>query len=42
VIATGGYDGSLCLTDIRDGNSNVMNRTRGRSFFYGVENEALT
>lgn len=29
VIASGGYDGVECLTDIRDPHGNVMNRTRG-------------
>ncbi|CAK5284390.1 unnamed protein product [Mycena citricolor] len=28
VIATGGYDGLECLTDIRDGHGSIMNRTR--------------
>jgi WD40 repeat protein len=32
VIASGGYDGVECLTDIRDPHGNVMNRTRGKSF----------
>jgi transcription factor C subunit 6 len=30
VIASGGYDGVECLTDIRDLHGNVMNRTRGK------------
>ena len=30
VIASGGYDGVECLTDIREGNGCVMNRTRGK------------
>ena len=29
VIASGGYDGLECITDIRDPVSNAMNRTRG-------------
>ena len=29
VIASGGYDGMECLTDIRDGHGAVINRTRG-------------
>ncbi|EPQ57804.1 hypothetical protein GLOTRDRAFT_114438 [Gloeophyllum trabeum ATCC 11539] len=29
VIASGGYDGLECLTDIRDPHGNVFNRTRG-------------
>ena len=29
VIASGGYDGVECLTDIRDMCGNVINRTRG-------------
>lgn len=28
VVVTGGYDGMVCLTDIRDGHRAVMNRTR--------------
>ncbi|KAK0439584.1 hypothetical protein EV421DRAFT_2010452 [Armillaria borealis] len=28
VIASGGYDGMECMTDIRDGRGSVMNRTR--------------
>ncbi|KXN81270.1 Transcription factor tau subunit sfc6 [Leucoagaricus sp. SymC.cos] len=28
VIASGGYDGMECMTDIREGHGNVMNRTR--------------
>jgi hypothetical protein len=32
VIATGGYDGLQCLTDIREGAGCVMNRTRGETF----------
>lgn len=31
VIASGGYDGLECITDIRDPVSNAMNRTRGIS-----------
>ena len=34
VIASGGYDGVECLTDIREGHGSVMNRTRGSHFFY--------
>jgi hypothetical protein len=33
VIASGGYDGVECLTDVREGIPYVMNRTRGDSFF---------
>lgn len=29
VIASGGYDGVECLTDIREGRGSIMNRTRG-------------
>ena len=29
VIASGGYDGMECMTDIREGRGVVMNRTRG-------------
>lgn len=29
VIASGGYDGLQCLTDIRDVGGHVFNRTRG-------------
>lgn len=29
VIASGGYDGMECMTDIREGRGSVMNRTRG-------------
>ena len=29
VIASGGYDGMECLTDIRDGHGAVINRTKG-------------
>ena len=31
LIASGGYDGMECLTDIRDGHAVVINRTRGFS-----------
>jgi len=31
VIASGGYDGMECLTDIREGRRSVVNRTRGPS-----------
>lgn len=34
VIASGGYDGVECLTDIREGHGSVMNRTRGARLFY--------
>lgn len=42
VIATGGYDGILCLTDIREPHGNAMNRTRGNLLFritlkHGIE-----
>ena len=30
VIASGGYDGLQCLTDIRDIGGHVFNRTRGQ------------
>lgn len=30
VIASGGYDGVECLTDIREASGCVMNRTRGK------------
>ncbi len=30
VIATGGYDGMECVTDVREGMGNALNRTRGR------------
>ena len=33
VIASGGYDGVECLTDIRDMCGNVINRTRGEYAF---------
>ena len=36
VIASGGYDGMECLTDIRDGHGVVINRTRG--FFMSFQN----
>lgn len=29
IIASGGYDGVECMTDIREGHGSVMNRTRG-------------
>jgi len=29
VIASGGYDGVECLTDIREPHGHVVNRTRG-------------
>lgn len=29
VVATGGYDGLECMTDIREGHGSIMNRTRG-------------
>jgi hypothetical protein len=29
IIASGGYDGVECITDIREGQGNAMNRTRG-------------
>jgi len=31
IIASGGYDGMECLTDIREGRRSVVNRTRGSS-----------
>jgi transcription factor C subunit 6 len=31
VIASAGYDGMECLTDVRQGHGSVMNRTRGMS-----------
>ena len=33
VIASGGYDGVECLTDIREPHGNVVNRTRGTFHF---------
>lgn len=30
IIASGGYDGVECLTDIREPHGNVVNRTRGK------------
>lgn len=30
VLATGGYDGLECLTDIREPHGNIVNRTRGQ------------
>lgn len=29
VVASGGYDGMECVTDLREGVGNVLNRTRG-------------
>jgi transcription factor C subunit 6 len=34
VIASGGYDGLQCLTDIRDLGGHIFNRTRGTVTFY--------
>lgn len=39
VIASGGYDGSECLTDIREGRGAIMNRTRG-AFMKNFSEEA--
>lgn len=36
VIASGGYDGVECLTDIRELAGHIMNRTRGRWFRFCV------
>jgi len=33
VIASAGYDGTECLTDVREGRGSVMNRTRGKIKF---------
>lgn len=33
IIASGGYDGVECLTDIREPHGNVVNRTRGTFTF---------
>lgn len=35
VIASGGYDGLECVTDIRDTVANAMNRTRGITIHFG-------
>jgi transcription factor C subunit 6 len=34
VIASAGYDGLECLTDVREGSGCVMNRTRGEQVCY--------
>jgi transcription factor C subunit 6 len=36
VIASGGYDGVECLTDIREGTGCVMNRTRGEIYMHVI------
>lgn len=33
VVASGGYDGMECVTDLREGVGNVLNRTRGMNLF---------
>ncbi|PPQ78436.1 hypothetical protein CVT25_011881 [Psilocybe cyanescens] len=38
VIASAGYDGMECLTDIREGHGSVMNRTRGGPITMDHEN----
>ncbi len=42
VIASGGYDGLQCLTDIRDLGGHVFNRTRGSSLTRSVWGGLLT
>lgn len=34
VVASAGYDGLECFTDVREGRGAVMNRTRGGSDFF--------
>lgn len=36
VLATGGYDGLECLTDIREPHGNIVNRTRGQLPLMGI------
>ena len=36
VVASGGYDGMECMTDIREGHGSVMNRTRGKHRFWNL------